>query len=844
MSPTQINLSWTDNSTTEDGFRIERAPGGTTIFVEIGTVASGVTSYQNIGLAGSTSYSYRIRAYNSAGNSDYSAVATATTQLAPPTAPSGLAASSASSSQVNLSWTDNSNNEDGFKIERSTTGNTNFIEVASVPAGATSYQNTGLAASTSYTYRVRAFNAAGMSSYSNSAAGFTAAAAVTPPAAPSALTANAIASNEIDLAWADNSSDEEGFRIERAPGGTASFVEIIVVNAGVVSYHDHSVVSGTPYSYRVRSYNAAGTSAYSSVANDTTPAAVSTPAAPSALAATSVGTTAITVSWTINSINEDGFRIERAPGGTTSFVEIGTIGAGINFYINAGLTAATSYSYRVRAYNGAGNSAYTNTVDVTTSPLPTPPNPPSNLVATPVAINEIDLTWTDNSNNEDAFFIERAPGTSTKWAQIAKVGPNVTSYHNIDLPPSTGYSYRVQSSGKVGVSAYSNTAYAVTLGTPPAAPTSLVATAVSTSEIDLTWTDNSANETGFRIERAPGGTTNFVEIATVGANVASYHDVSLPSGTPYSYQVRSYNGGGNSAYTNTASATTQSPASVPAAPSNLVATASTTVSSVVHLTWNDNSSNELYFVVEESANGGAFVALTPNVPANSVAADVSGRLGNTTLTYRIRAYNAAGYSTYSNVSTTTTLPSQIVLLPSADNLLQMASVNGNVTSDGNTVFQTGEDGAGCNTINGSNSAFFCVSTAFQFSGFASAVAGRTITGAVLRLSPASLAGDFGTTHAINAFAGSWSPTSITWNNQPLIYTAQENDHPPPTALVQVDYDVTGIVQLWANGTWVNNGLLLRDLSGPSYNSVRVTYFWSVDYYSNPAFRPQLIINVQ
>src|SRR4029077_14717255 len=131
VSSTQINLNWTDNSSNEDGFKVERAPGGTTSFVEITTVGPGVTSYQNTGLTASTQYAYRVRAYNPSGNSAYTATATATTPAAPgtpPAAPSSLSATPASATQVNLAWTDNSTDEDGFKIERAPGGTTTFAE--------------------------------------------------------------------------------------------------------------------------------------------------------------------------------------------------------------------------------------------------------------------------------------------------------------------------------------------------------------------------------------------------------------------------------------------------------------------------------------------------------------------------------------------------------------------------------------------------------------------------------------------------------------------------------------------------------------------------------------------
>ena len=93
--------------------------------------------------------------------------------------------------------------------------------------------------------------------------------------------------------------------------------------------------------------------------------------------------------------------------------------------------------------------------------------------------------------------------------------------------------------------------------TLPQAPTNLVATAVSDTQIDLTWADNANNESGFRIERGPDG-VSFAEIATVGANVTSYSNTGLTANTTYYYRVRAYNSAGNSSYSNVANATTLS----------------------------------------------------------------------------------------------------------------------------------------------------------------------------------------------------------------------------------------------------------------------------------------------
>jgi len=85
-----------------------------------------------------------------------------------PNAPSNLNGTAVSATQINLSWTDNSGNEQGFLIERCDTNNcTNFAQIAQVGANVTSFANTGLTPNVRYRYRVRAFNAAGNSAYSN-----------------------------------------------------------------------------------------------------------------------------------------------------------------------------------------------------------------------------------------------------------------------------------------------------------------------------------------------------------------------------------------------------------------------------------------------------------------------------------------------------------------------------------------------------------------------------------------------------------------------------------------------------------------------------------------------------
>src|SRR5207302_1355959 len=140
------------------------------------------------GLIPGTTYYYRVRAYHSGVYSAYSDPAGATT-FAPPAAPSNLVATAASSSQSNLTWTDNTSNEDAFKLYRSTDG-VNFTYVKGLAFHYTTLFRSGLIPGTTYYYRVRAYHSGVYSAYSDPAGATTFA----PPAAPSNLVATAVSS--------------------------------------------------------------------------------------------------------------------------------------------------------------------------------------------------------------------------------------------------------------------------------------------------------------------------------------------------------------------------------------------------------------------------------------------------------------------------------------------------------------------------------------------------------------------------------------------------------------------------------------------------------------------------
>src|SRR6266850_2100675 len=176
----------------------------------------------------------------------------------------------------------------------------------------------------------------------------------------------------------------------------------------------------------------------------------------------------------------------------------------------------------------------------------------------------------------------------------------------------------------------------------PAAPTALSASPVSSEQITLAWTDNASDESGFHVERAPGATTTFAEIAAVGANVTAYESHGLSGGTSYSYRVRAYNSSGNSSYSNTVSATAQAALAINLSPTTVAFTTTT------------GSSNPAPLTVSVASSGGGTVSgLTRSVsytagqPSNWLTTTLLGTTTPTTLTLQPTGSLAVGTYTAS-----------------------------------------------------------------------------------------------------------------------------------------------------------------------------------------------------
>ncbi len=155
LSPTRIKVSWQDNSDNEDGFRIYRNGN------KIATVGPNTTSYVHKNLSSDTRYCYQVVSYNQGGESESTNRNCTVTLISIPQYPSNLSTDVLHSNRIKVSWQDNSDNEDGFRIYR------NGNKIATVGPNTTSYTDTGLSPGTSYSYAVTAFNDSGESGVSS-----------------------------------------------------------------------------------------------------------------------------------------------------------------------------------------------------------------------------------------------------------------------------------------------------------------------------------------------------------------------------------------------------------------------------------------------------------------------------------------------------------------------------------------------------------------------------------------------------------------------------------------------------------------------------------------------------
>ena len=671
---TEIDLKWDAPSdiggSRITGYRIAVSNTGTGNWTDLERDTDNTrTTYTHDELLPGTRQYYRVAAINGDGESPWSDIDDATTEGGVPGVPRNLTAGESGSSRINLSWSaptsDGGSRITGYKIEVSSNGGRTWsVKEDDTRSSSTTYAHTGLESGTTWHYRVSAINSEGTGEPSNVASETT---EIGPPRAPSSLSAVASGESQIRLSWAPPSDDGgariTGYRIDVSTSGGALWT-VLNGNTGSIStaYAHTNLPPGSRRSYRVAAINSQGRGAYSNTASATTRATV--PDAPTNLTATASGQAQVNLSWRAPLMDGGaritGYRVEWSATGGTPWNVLRSRHTSTT-YVHRGLSPATTRHYRVSATNSVGTGEASNVATATTDA--TVPSAPVRLSARANGQNQIDLTWTAPSNDGGApvtgYRIESSPNGSSWTPLRSNTGSNATSYSHTGLAPATKRYYRVYAINIAGRSPASNVANATTDATVPAAPTNLSANASGTSQIDLSWRAPSFNGgsriTGYRIEFGESGNGPWLAlVANTLSGSTSYSDTGLAPATTRYYRVFAINVVGSGTESGVANATTD--ATVPDAPTNLIATA--TEPTRIDLVWTapayDGGSPVSGYRIEVSQDGAVWADLVRSTAVTTTAYGHTGLMPGSTRHYRVSAINFAGTGAPSNIATAST----------------------------------------------------------------------------------------------------------------------------------------------------------------------------------------------
>lgn len=281
-------------------------------------------------------------------------------------ASSALSAVAVSAARIDLAWQDNANNETGFEIHRSTAGDSGPFGLLTVTsANVTRYTNDGLAAGSTYCYVVRAFRKTGRKTSYDAFSSPACATTHAPPPSPSNVTAKPSSSTAVEMAWSDNSGTEDGFHVERSVSDQGPWAHIATSAANATSANDAGLENDQRVCYRVTAFNAWGASAPSAAA------CTAPPAAPSNLA-TSPAPQGIDLTWSDNSVVEQGYEVLRSMDGLT-FTPWAQLPADATTFRDTQATTNEMFWYQVRAWKDGGPSDLSNTASAAGSCVATRP---------------------------------------------------------------------------------------------------------------------------------------------------------------------------------------------------------------------------------------------------------------------------------------------------------------------------------------------------------------------------------------------------------------------------------------------------------------------------------------
>lgn len=417
---TEVYFTWQPVALA-DYYLLEISSGNSFVNPEFSYIVNASLKYVN-SLSFNTEYYWRVKAFKGTSGSEWSPVWKFTT-IDFINSPSELFAEAPQVNKIVLSWQDNSNNETGFKIEKSKIDDPGFTLLNTIAGGITEYEDSNVQENTVYIYRIKAFNNETESGFSNE---FQIRTPVSGIEAPSNFTYKPNSAGQFMLSWQDNSNNEDGFCIERSSNsggllpsksnlpeikGLLNYVHIATLPPNSTQYLDLNVSEQSSYSYRVYSFGTAGISVADK--DETQPNAIPLKA-PTGLTGYLLSTTLLKLCWQDNSNAEDNYVIEAKY--DTEFVEVAQLQVNDSTY-EMNIDPEQKTIYRIYAKANSSRSEYSN--EFTLLPVPV------ELVSFRASYTDykVLLEWrTITEQNNNGFEVQKIEGDSShSWETIGFV---------------------------------------------------------------------------------------------------------------------------------------------------------------------------------------------------------------------------------------------------------------------------------------------------------------------------------------------------------------------------------------------------------------------------------------
>lgn len=372
------------------------------------------------------------------------------------------------------------------------------------------------------------------------------------------------------------------------------------------------------------------------------------PASPAGLTATFPSSGRVRIDWQDLASNEDFYQVHLIDdsGDIDQIAALPRNSQSMEFILDGNLVAGATLTATVCAINATAQACSSLVI-----PVPGCDQSPSPLTWTYRRPGSIVLNWIDNCSVETQWRVARSINGDPDFDNIAVLDPDTTQHTLSRLQLGTSYRFKVRTRSQSGVGPYSNTVTVNVPAAPPIAPTNLSIANLWPRTLDLCWTDNSNNESQFRIAMSTDG-VNFNNIGVNAPNDRCFRVHDLLPNRQYWFKVRAANLAGFSGYTATINVVT--PDELPNSPTNLRLGDADPCSLLVR--WDDNAQNENAYRVAISRDGVNFDNVSGNLPANTTAFRIRDLCPQTNYWVRVRAANDAGFSDFSNILVATTTP--------------------------------------------------------------------------------------------------------------------------------------------------------------------------------------------